>query len=111
MEEIRHARLLHIEIFLSSVSRLNDHDRIGGFAAAPLCRTASGTFQDGDILLNKEGLRVVSQETTPTVRSCTILGAISVFVLLLVFCFTEIMLCSQIWFLLLKKTHLCYANL
>ncbi|CAM6009425.1 unnamed protein product [Sphagnum balticum] len=30
--------------------------------------TASGTFQDGDILLNKEGLRVVSQETTPTVQ-------------------------------------------
>ncbi|KAH9557055.1 hypothetical protein CY35_07G065800 [Sphagnum magellanicum] len=30
--------------------------------------TASGTFQDGDILLNKEGLRVVSQETTPAVQ-------------------------------------------
>ena len=32
-----------------------------------LCRTASGTFQDGGILLNKEGLRVVSRESTPSV--------------------------------------------
>ena len=32
-----------------------------------LCRTASGTFQDGGILLNKDGLRVVSRESTPSV--------------------------------------------
>lgn len=28
--------------------------------------TASGTFQDGDILLNRQGLRVATQEPTPT---------------------------------------------
>lgn len=25
------------------------------------CRTASGTFQDGDLLLNQKGLRLVSE--------------------------------------------------
>jgi hypothetical protein len=30
-------------------------------------RTASGTFQDGDIMLNKEGIRVVSQTQSSTV--------------------------------------------
>jgi len=35
-------------------------------------RTASGTFQDGDIKLNKEGIRVVSQTQTATVSTSCI---------------------------------------
>lgn len=26
------------------------------------CRTASGTFQDGDLMLNQKGLRLISEE-------------------------------------------------
>lgn len=32
-----------------------------------LCRTESGTFKDGDLLVNKDGVRVVSENEVETV--------------------------------------------
>jgi hypothetical protein len=33
------------------------------------CRTQSGTFKDGDLLVNKDGLRIVSQSEEGEVKS------------------------------------------
>lgn len=38
------------------------------FLRGTLCRTESGTFMDGDLLVNRDGVRIVSQSEIETVR-------------------------------------------
>lgn len=42
--------------------------RLRNFLPMNFSRTKSGTFMDGDLLVNKDGVRIVSQTETEAVR-------------------------------------------
>lgn len=53
------------------------------------CRTASGTFQDGDLRLNQRGLRLISEEKETRVSSSRCFRYLRIFVLVLMLSVTN----------------------